>query len=238
VTNIAPRRVQLPEAPQLFDCVRFRRRIRSQANGEEYRASGPKSLTKGAFMRQVIRPPLLALALAFMVAPHVQAAAPIEFIDTGTPSDGTLTMTGWRGIIVRLSLDDRMPITRINLGGFPPGEPGYIRGSMAQRWTDPIGQGNYTESSPGPFPANNSFNSSLNFDSHLLGTPEMYVIQNVTEGKGYGVPRTGLPSDGSVGYLATLPEPSYDPFILAAGGHLGGLLDVRPAFQSDTLDIA
>jgi hypothetical protein len=182
----------------------------------------------------------LVIALAFILAPPAQAAARIEFIDTGTPKNGTLEMTGWRGIIVRGVLDDGLPITRVDFGNGNEPRAGFIRGNMAERWTDPTGQGNYTQTSPGPNPANNSFESSFNFDSHFLGTAEMFQIQSIGETSltGFFPERTGIPSDGFVGYGATLPERYDNPFLYGSGGTLAGRYSINPPFQADSLDIA
>ena len=134
-----------------------------------------------------------------------QTGAHLEFIDTGTPKNGSVVMNGWHGVIVRVVLDNGAPITRINLGG-ANGFGGDISGAMAQRWTDPNGQENYTQTSPGPLTANNSFDSDFNFDSHLLGTPAMYAASSSFTEAYFGsslTKRTGLPSDGFVGYLAS-----------------------------------
>jgi len=149
-------------------------------------------------------------------------------------------MNGWHGVIVRVVLDNGAPITRINLGG-ANGFGGDISGAMAQRWTDPNGQENYTQTSPGPLTANNSFDSDFNFDSHLLGTPATYTVQQVSEtsNSGFLTSRTPLPSTGFVGYGAA-PYMHYeiDPIALGGGSHTGGILDVNPGFQSSTMDIA
>ena len=170
-----------------------------------------------------------------------QTGAHLEFIDTGTPKNGSVVMNGWHGVIVRVVLDNGAPITRINLGG-ANGFGGDISGAMAQRWTDPNGQENYTQTSPGPLTANNSFDSDFNFDSHLLGTPAMYAASSSFTEAYFGsslTKRTGLPSDGFVGYLASpfIPQGA-DPIVYGNGVHLGGLLDINPVFQSNAIDAA
>lgn len=170
-----------------------------------------------------------------------QIGAHLEFIDTGTPKNGAVQMNGWHGVIVRVVLDGGAPITRINLGG-AGGFGGDISGAMAERWTDPTGQGNYTQISPGPITANNSFDSDLNFDSHLLGASEMYGASSSFFEAYFGgqlTKRTGLTSDGFVGYLASpFIAQGSDPIIYGTGVHLRGLLDINPPFQSNAIDAA
>src|SRR5690349_3688558 len=93
---------------------------------------------------------LLAVCLGSASAPPSYGAAHIQFIDMGTPKNGPVLMNGWRGVVLRASLDGGLPITKINLGG--DGIYGYI----AQRWTDPTGHADYTQTSPGPISANNT----------------------------------------------------------------------------------
>jgi hypothetical protein len=183
----------------------------------------------------------LALALAALIScsSAVHAAAHIEFIDTGTPKSGNLEMTGWRGVIIRGIIDDK-PITGFDFGDASP-QFGQIAGNMAQRWTDPTGQGNYTVTSPGPSPANNSFDSDFNFDSHFLGTPQTYSSTTrvaETSLSGFYPQRTGIPSDGFVGYGATLPQSESDPFLYTRGTHMAGRFEVFPQFQNNAVDIA
>lgn len=170
-------------------------------------------------------------------APVAKAAAHLQFIDMGTPRNGAVVMNGWRGVVVRVSLDDGLPITRIDLGA------DGISGGMAQRWTDPSGQGNYTQTSPGPISADNAFDSDFNFDSHLLGTPEMLTVVPPAPAEGipagFNTSRTGLPSDAFVGYVAP-PVLNYDadPILLGLGGKLVGRLNVNPGFQAGAIDAA
>jgi hypothetical protein len=197
-------------------------------------------ISKGHQMKQILSLGAALCLLATLPA-HAQPTAHIEFIDTGTPKNGTTLMTGWHGVIVRVVLDTGGPITRINLGG-ANGFGGGIGGAMSQRWTDPTGQSHYTQTSPGPFTANNTFGSDFNFDSHLLGTPEMYAASSSFAEAYHGsalTQRTGLPSDAFVGYLASPPVPQgADPIEYGIGVHLGGLLDINPTFQSSSIDAA
>jgi hypothetical protein len=146
-------------------------------------------------------------------------------------------MTGWHGVIVRVVLNSPGSITRINLGG-----AGGISGALAQRWTDPTGQGNYTQTSPGPLTANNSLGSDFNFDSHILGAPEMYAASSFFFETYVGSQlsqRTGLPSDRFVGYVASpFIPPGDEPIIYRTGVYVQGVLDVNPAFRSASIDAA
>src|SRR5436190_21423501 len=118
-----------------------------------------------------------------------QGSAHVKFIYMGTPTNGAGEMSGWRGVIVRVMLDSGEPIRRIDFRG------GYIGGNIGQRWTDPTGQGNYTETSPGPMTANNTFPSDFNFDSHFLGPAGMYSAAAAGELNAHEflTSRTGLP---------------------------------------------
>jgi hypothetical protein len=183
---------------------------------------------------------LFAICLGLVCAPTTFGDAHIEFIDMGTPKNGAVTMNGWRGVVVRVSLDGGLPITRLQIAQEFP-DDGDIYGNIAQRWTDPTGQGNYSVNSPGPMTANNSFSSDFNFDSHLLGDASSYTVQKAVETsrRGFLTSRTGLPSDGFVGYGAAPFTPYYlDPILFSQGGHFGGVLDVNPAFQSSSMDVA
>jgi len=189
--------------------------------------------------------PILSLGAALFILAvlpaRAQSTAHIEFIDTGTPKNGATVMTNWHGVIVRVVIDTGGPITRINLGS-ADGFGGAISGALAQRWTDPTGQGNYTQTSPGPLTANNSFGSDFNFDSHFLGTPEMYATSSAFLEDYTGSllsQRTGLPSDGFVGYVTSpyIPQGA-DPIIYRTGVYMRGVLDVNPDFRSNSIDAA
>jgi hypothetical protein len=178
--------------------------------------------------------------VSLVCAPTTFGDAHIQFIDMGTPKNGAVTMNGWRGVVVRVSLDGGLPITRLQIAQ-EFSDDGDIYGNIAQRWTDPTGQGNYSVNSPGPMTANNTFSSDFNFDSHLLGDASSYTVQRAVETsrRGFLTSRTGLPSDGFVGYGAAPFTPYYlDPILFSQGGHFGGILDVNPAFQSSSMDIA
>jgi hypothetical protein len=180
----------------------------------------------------MIRRALVALICA-LPSVAARAAAHIDLIDMGTPNNGATVMNGWRGVIVRVLLDGGLPITRLDDISF--------FGNIAHRWADPTGQGKYTQSSPGPLAANNTFDSDFNFDSHLLGTPDKYVVRDAFEvsQQGFLTSRTGLPSDGFTGYGAA-PYVHYeiDPVLFAQGSLTHGSLDVNPPFQSSTIDMA
>jgi hypothetical protein len=169
------------------------------------------------------------------LAGSARAGAHIQFIDMGTPRNGDVVMTGWRGVVVRVAVDGGMPITRIDLLD--------IWGGMAQRWTDPNGRGEYFETSPGPLPANNTFPSDFNFDSHLLGTAASVTVRPPAPDEaipyGFRTGRTGLSSTLFVGYgAAPVIDYHLDPIVFSAMGQLGGDLDVTAAYQSDSLDVA
>jgi hypothetical protein len=192
-------------------------------------------------MNRVVASGWVVAVVASVWAPVAKAAAHVQFIDMGTPKSGAVVMNGWRGVVVRVSLDGGLPITRVDLFGDPNPETGTIAGNMAQRWTDPTGQGNYTETSPGPLTANNTFDSDFNFDSHLLGPPEEYTVQSASETcvVGFFTNRTGLSSNGFVGYgAAPFVQYGSDPIVFGIAGHVGGFLQVNPAFQSDSIDLA
>jgi hypothetical protein len=179
----------------------------------------------------------LICAIASVAA---RADAHLTFIDMGTPKNGATVMNGWRGVVVRVALDGGLPITRIGVARFFP-QDGDIYGNIAQRWTDPTGQGKYTQTSPGPLPANNTFDSDFNFDTHLLGPADKFVVQSTVETsrQGFLTSRTGVPSDGFTGYgAAPFAHYELDPIRFSLGSHTGGLLDVSPAFQSNTIDVA
>lgn len=170
-----------------------------------------------------------------------QSGAHVEFIDMGTPTNGDVVMSGWRGVIVRVVLDSGEPIRQVNFGGNTFG--GFIAGNIAQRWTDPTGQFNYTQTSPGPLTANNTFASDFNFDSHFLGPAARYNSTAVTEFNAspgdFLTSRTGLVSNGSVGYgAATLFPFNGDPIHFRRGGNLTGVLDIATAFQASAIDAA
>ena len=183
------------------------------------------------------RPLLPTLVALLGLVPTAALAVPyIEVIDRGVPTDGVRTMDGYRAFVVRLVSDDG-PITRVELPSFLFGG---IAGSLAQRWTDPSGAGDYTVTSPGFLDADNSTPTDLNFDTHLLGDPAHFrVTDPLGEDAVFGLfPRTGIPSTLSVGYGVTTAEPTDDPLVAGSSGHLFGAFDVLPAFQSDTLDLA
>jgi hypothetical protein len=174
---------------------------------------------------------------------RARAAAHVEFIDVGTPKSGSLTMDGWRGVIVRVSLDDGLPITNVDLGNaFGLG----IYGNVAERWTDPQGHSTYTESSPGPVAANNLTDSDFNFDTHFLPVDNgTYQPSSLREFIGTGGPlitaRDPIPSTPFVGYGATVPERvtiREEPILLAAGGNMRASLQVPPEAQLNSVDVA
>jgi len=179
---------------------------------------------------------------ALVGARSASAAAHVDFVDVGTPKSGSLVMDGWRGVIVRISLDDGLPITRAGTS-IAPGLSIY--GNVAERWTDPQGRGTYTETSPGPLAARSSTDSDFNFDTHFL------AIENVTydpfllrEGSGAGLPlitrRSPIPSTPFVGHGATLPATVtiLDPLLLGNGGTMEAGFQVSPLVQLNSLDVA
>ena len=184
----------------------------------------------------------LALAASLLAAACLLPAAPargevvVQAIDRGVPTDGTLTMDGFRGFTVRL-VSDEGPITRVEL---QPLDDGGVRGSLAHRWTDPQGNGDYTQRSPGFLPFDNTTPSVFNFDSHMLGDPSHFqVFQPPSEGAMFGLfERTGIPSTPSVQYGVSTPQTTFDPFLANTSSFIGGVYEVLPAFQSDVLDLA
>jgi hypothetical protein len=183
-----------------------------------------------------------------------------EAADMGVPTNGALVMTGYRGYVIRARSDEGR-ITRISVGNHN-GVLGSIAGGIAQRWEDPTGSGFWGESyivrSPGPFSANNTFDSDLNFDSHFtfnpasveletivsepyLGTPTATTFEAVVGGQGfitYGSPNAPLgfmplQSTTTVGYGAALY-----PYL---GSNFSGLFAsfrIRESARSDSFEFA
>ena len=166
----------------------------------------------------------------------------LQAIDRGVPTDGTLTMDGFRGVTIRL-VSDGGPITAVGV----PSAFTAIRGSLAHCWVSPTGDGLYTQRTPSFLQADNTSPDPLNFDSHFLGDPSHYAVdplQPLEETSFTGLfqpglyPRTGLPSTPAVGYGVTTPGPVFDPFLAGGAGHLGGRFEVLPAHQSQVMDLA
>jgi hypothetical protein len=202
----------------------------------EWRAvHGKGSKTKGAVMNREVWVWVVAV-VALLWTPVARGAAHVQFIDVGTPKSGALVMEGWRGVVVRISLDDGLPITQAGL---------EIYANIAQRWTDPQGMGLYTETSPGPLAADNSSDSDFNFDSHFLPTDHVDFDPLATREFDVISPslftaRDPIPSTPFVGYGATQPERVTIPVaeLLTGGGHLVGSLDVQPQFPQSSIDVA
>ena len=188
-------------------------------------------------MRHLLFAALAAACSASLAAPA--AAEPfVEAIDVGVPTSGGVEMTGFRGYVIR-AVSDTGPITRLGLRDSPGG--GLIIGGLAQRWTDPAGNGDYTVTSPGPHPADNSSDSPFNFDTHLLPAPAGGAWSSVGEADGGVQPLTTdgnpVPSDGGVGYLRQELPPPY-PFGTVDGGTLGGVLDLPASAGVTEVDFA
>ena len=182
------------------------------------------------------------LGAASRASANVQAV----FIDTGTPTDGVRTMNGWHGIVIRVVSDDG-PISRVDFGSdfYTAG----LFGAMAQRWTDPTAAGRFrsdtVQTSPGFSMADNFSPTVDNFDSHLLGDATHFVVTSAPDEAIYDFAfrrqfyqRTGIPSDQTIGYGASLPAPTFDPFSLVPAGKIWGAYDILPAYQTTTLDLA
>jgi hypothetical protein len=196
----------------------------------------------GPIMNRVKSVAWVVVIGALVGARSASAAAHVDFIDVGTPKSGAMVMSGWRGVIVRISLDNGLPITSLHLGdAFGLG----IFGNVAERWTDPQGRSMYTETSPGPLAADNSIDSDFNFDTHFLPIDNVtYDPFSLREGSGAGrslvTSRSPIPSTPFVGYGATLPEPVTipDPLLLSNGGIMAGGYEAPAALQLNTIDVA
>lgn len=167
-------------------------------------------------------------------------------IDVGVPTDGTRVMTGYRGYVVRAESRNGDLIAGIDLAtNF--GIFGAVYGGLAQRWTDPTATGNYTVTSPGPFPdaRNDRGPSELNFDSHYLFRPEEVTVERIRES---GAPGIGfitrdnldypnfnpIPSTPTVGYGTALSFPTF----LTDYGMLEADYTYLPEFRRLSVDVA
>ena len=189
--------------------------------------------------------------VAFAVGPAWTALGTpyLQYIDTGTPTDGVRQMTGWHGVILRAGVDTPGElITGVDWGQNPLQG---VFGSIAQRWEDPTGQGNFLADStihtPGPLKADNSTPTDLNFDSHILGDANDFSLINFYESTRPASPptffldRTGIESTPRYGYGATREFPfmaGQDPILLSIGGHINGGFNLSPSRYTSNLDIA
>lgn len=163
----------------------------------------------------------------------------VEFIEMGEPTNGTFTMHGLHGVVVRVHLDGGKPITSIGYPG-PPAVPNTsVFGSQAQRWDYSQATGEFT---PTPLStARNQTPDDLNFDSHFLGLPSDYTnIQILGEGYYEGqFSREGLPpSSAEEIYFATSPGPIYGLSDLGDAGIMAAQFELTTSLQSSTLDLA
>jgi hypothetical protein len=165
-----------------------------------------------------------------LIVSAARAEVYLDFIDRGTPRTDTQTMHGFYAFVVRvwtprgniLAVDFATPFPM-----YP--RPGFY-GGMAQRWTSPSGDGNYTLSSPGFHTESNLTSSPLNFDTHFLGTPSDFVIDSPLEEGNvifpYGNP---IPSDEYTGYGVGIDQGDL--------GYLRGAYRVVESARSPVLDI-
>ena len=172
------------------------------------------------------------------MAGAARAAIVFEVIDRGTPTDGVVTMDGFRAVTIRVrSTDPIDPITRVrfgNVGGF-----GGTWGDLHQRWTDPTGSGNYTETSPGFYDADNTTPTDLNFDSHYLpplpGAQVSLLFEAFPDFQSR-VPFSPLPSTPFVGYSD--PEDVFEPIGVSMSQRMEVIYDLPAALSVTQIDLA
>lgn len=100
-----------------------------------------------------------------------QVSAGIRVVSLGTPTDGDRKLEDHSSWLVSFE-SSFFKIRRVEL---------QISGIVSQAWFDPNGQSNYTERTPGLYPAELPSNSPLWFDSHFVGDPSSVVITSAEE---------------------------------------------------------
>lgn len=199
------------------------------------------------------RKPSFAVGVTLSVLAASAVAQPVNpitlrAVDVGVPTDGVRTMTGYRGYVLQF-VSTIGPIRHVGLADGGIGRAIY--GGLAQRWTDPTASGDYTVTSPGPFPDTRNdpaHPTELNFDSHFLFRPEQVVTPAPFEPQERAFGPLGflrndnlllpgfnpIPSTPSVGYGTAL----YDQFSAPAFASLQADYEILPPFRSDVIDVA
>ena len=187
------------------------------------------SVPVSALMKQSL---LLRFVLA-LIACRAHAAVIIDGSNSISPPRNGTQVLNANGFYLRLVSDSGNILAVKFSGTGSDGLPLGFFGKLGQVWTAPNGDGNYTQTTPGFRTESGTPSSPYNFDSHFLGNPANFVIdESLQEGNVLFPNGNNIPGDGTVGY-------GYGGALGPADqGYLTGSYQVVPAAQSLSLDVA
>jgi hypothetical protein len=168
-----------------------------------------------------------------LIACRAHAAVIIDGSNSISPPRNGTQVLNANGFYLRLVSDSGNILAVKFSGTGSDGLPLGFFGKLGQVWTAPNGDGNYTQATPGFRTESGTPSSPYNFDSHFLGNPANFVIDEALQEGNVLFPNGNtIPSDSFTGY-------GYGGSVSQPGaGFLTGSYEVALSAQNAALNFA